>query len=41
MAIAHYQPPAPGNGGGGPHRPESLDDMTNLILEQARVLYAY
>ena len=23
------------------HHPMSLDDLTNLILEQARVLYAY
>jgi type I restriction enzyme R subunit len=37
-----YQPPpARPNGGGGAHRPMSLDDLTNLILEQARVLYAY
>jgi type I restriction enzyme, R subunit len=38
----HYQPPEPPpNGHVGPHRPMSLDDLTNLILEQARVLYAY
>jgi type I restriction enzyme, R subunit len=36
-----YQPPAPRNGGGGSHQPMSLDDLTDLILEQARVLYAY
>jgi hypothetical protein len=38
----HYPPPAARtNGGSGAHRPMSLDDLTNLILEQARVLYAY
>jgi type I restriction enzyme R subunit len=37
-----YQPPvAPGNGGGAMHEAMSLDELTNLILEQARVLYAY
>jgi type I restriction enzyme, R subunit len=37
----HYQPPTSGNGGGGGRQPMSLDELTNLILEQARVLYAY
>jgi type I restriction enzyme R subunit len=38
----HYQPPEPlPNGRVGPHRPMSLDDLTNLILDQARVLYAF
>jgi type I restriction enzyme, R subunit len=37
----HFQPPARGNGGGVAHQPMSLDELTNLILEQARVLYAY
>lgn len=37
----HFQPPTSGNGGGGARQPMSLDELTNLILEQARVLYAY
>jgi type I restriction enzyme, R subunit len=37
-----YQPPvARKGGGGGSHRPMTLDELTNLILEQARVLYAF
>ena len=34
-----YQAPAPRNGGGG--RSMTIDELTNLILEQARVMYAY
>jgi type I restriction enzyme, R subunit len=37
----HFQRPPNANGGGGARQPMSLDELTNLILEQARVLYAY